>query len=411
MIKKQISEMQIFIHVLVLISFLSCTHKNPYLKQAIRLCHQNIIVDGHVDLPYRLKIKKFRLEKEFLGIPIKTKEGDFDFVRAKEGGLTAPFMSIYIPSALNPTQGKYLADSLINMINYIAANNKQYYQIATSPTEVEQIFKSGRIALPMGMENGSPLETIEDVKYFKKRGISYVTLTHAKVNQICDSSYDTIRKWNGLSPYGIEVVQELNKQGIMVDVSHISDSSFYDVMKVTQTPVIASHSSARKFTPGFERNMSDDLIKAMKPNEGIIMVNFGSDFLDSSVATTNKANQKNIETLLKAKNFTVESNEGKKLIKNYKKQNPTIYSDVERVADHIDHIVSLIGIDHVGLGSDYDGVGDSLPRGLKDVSDYPNLVAVLLQRNYTEEEIAKICYKNLFRVWKTVIKFSANGNR
>ncbi len=403
--------MRIFIILLVLFSFLSCTYKNPYLKQAKKLCHQNIIVDGHVDLPYRLKIKNFRLEKEFLGIPIKTKEGDFDFMRAKEGGLTAPFMSIYIPSSLNPTQGKYLADSLINMVNFIATNKAQYYQIATSPLEVEQIFKSGRIALPMGMENGSPIEKVEDVKYFKNRGISYVTLTHAKVNQICDSSYDTIRKWNGLSPFGIEVVRELNKQGIMVDVSHISDSTFYDVMKITQTPVIASHSSARKFTPGFERNMSDDLIKAMKPNGGVIMVNFGSDFLDGSVATTNKANQKRIDILLQSKNFKADSKEGKNLVKEYKKQHPTIFSDVERVADHIDHIVALIGIDHVGLGSDYDGVGDSLPRGLKDVSDYPNLVAVLLQRKYTEEDIAKICYKNVFRVWNTVIKFSVNGNK
>ncbi len=403
--------MRILTLLLIFATIASCTHKNPYLKKATLLCHQNIIVDGHVDLPYRLKIKNFRLEKEFLGIPIKTKEGDFDYERAKKGGLTSPFMSIYIPSALDPAKGKLLADSLINMVTYIATNNSQYYAIAKSPNEVEKIFKSGKIALPMGMENGSPISSLQDVKYFKERGISYVTLTHAKVNQICDSSYDTIRKWNGLSPYGFEVVNELNKQGVMIDVSHISDSTFYDVMKTTNSPVIASHSSARKFTPGFERNMSDNLILAMKPNNGVIMVNFGSDFLDSNVASTNKAQQKKIDDLLKSKNVTAESKAGKKLVDNFKKSNPTLYADVEKVADHIDHIVSLIGIDHVGLGSDYDGVGDSLPKGLKDVSDYPNLIAVLLQRGYTDSDVSKICYKNLFRVWNSVLNYSINGNK
>lgn len=395
----------------VVSTFIACSHKNPYLKQATKLCHKYIIVDGHVDLPYRLKVKRFRLEKEFLGIPIKTKEGDFDFVRAKEGGLSAPFMSIYIPSALDPSQGKRLADSLINMVTYIANNNPKYYQIATSPTEVENIFKSGRIALPMGMENGAPISILEDVHYFKQRGISYVTLTHAKVNQISDSSYDTIRKWNGLSPFGFEVVRKLNREGIMVDVSHISDSSFYDVLKTTNVPVIASHSSARKFTPGFERNMSDELIKAMKTNGGVIMVNFGSDFLDSNVSSNNKLRQKKLDEMLLSKNLKADSKEGKKFVEQYKKQNPTLYADVEKVADHIDHIVSLIGIDHVGIGSDYDGVGDSLPKGLKDVSDYPNLIAVLLQRGYTEEDIAKICYKNLFRVWNSVLNYSMNGSK
>ncbi len=395
---------------LSLVLILSCTKKNPYLKQAIKLAHENIIVDGHVDLPYRLKIKNFRLEKEFLGIPIKTKEGDFDFERAKEGGLTAPFMSIYIPSKYAPSEGKLLADSLINMITYIAKNSSSYYALASTPQEVESIFKSGRIALPMGMENGSPIDKIEDVKYFRKRGISYVTLTHAKVNQICDSSYDTIRKWNGLSPFGFEVVAEMNKQGIMVDISHVSDSSFFDVIKTTKTPVIASHSSARKFTPGFERNMSDEIIKAIKPNKGVIMVNFGTDFLDGSKSTSNKALDKKIAELLKQKNLTGESTAGKKFVEDYKKKNPILYADVEKVADHIDHIVSLIGIDHVGLGSDYDGVGDSLPNGLKDVSDYPNLLATLLQRGYSEQDIAKICYKNMFRVWNDVLNYSNGHN-
>jgi membrane dipeptidase len=383
--------------------FLTNCTKNVYLSKAKVLAHKNIIVDGHVDLPFRLKIKNFRLEKEYLGIPIKTKDGDFDYERAKKGGLTAPFMSIYIPASYTPDNGKKLADSLINMINYIADNQTKYYKIASTPNEVNDIFLSGRIALPMGMENGSPIANLDDVNYFRKRGISYVTLTHSLNNQICDSSYDTLRKWNGLSPFGYEVIQRMNEVGIMVDISHVSDSTAMDVLAYTKIPVIASHSSVRKYTPGFERNMSDDILLKLKSNGGVIMINFGTDFLDGEKSAYNKKTKKEISELLKAKNIKEDSKEGKEIINNMSKASPTQFADVQKVADHIDHVMTLIGEDHIGLGSDYDGVGDSLPKGLKDAEDYPNLLAELLKRGYTESQIEKICYKNLFRVWNKVI--------
>lgn len=387
-----------------------CASKSR-LKKAKELAHSNIIVDGHVDLPYRLKVINFRLEKEYLGIPIESKEGDFDYVRAKEGGLTAPFMSIYIPSHVTGHDTRLLADSLINMVTWIAKENKSYFEIAHSPTEVEKIFKSGRIALPMGMENGSPIRSLSDVDYFKSRGISYITLTHSKVNQISDSSYDTLRQWKGLSEYGERVVKRMNDVGVMVDVSHISDSAFFDVIKITKVPIIASHSSARHFTPGLERNLSDEQIKIFKKNKGVIMVNFGTLFLDGDMTKTNRENEKAIHEALKQKNLKASDEEGKKLIEEFRKKNPKLYPDVEKVADHIDHIVNLAGIDAVGLGSDYDGVGDSLPKGLKDVSDYPNLISELLKRNYSEEDISKICYKNLFRVWNEAIEYSKKNGR
>jgi membrane dipeptidase len=351
-------------------------------------------------------VKNFRLEKQYVGIPIQSDEGDFDYKRAKEGGLTSPFMSIYIPSSVEGNNTKLLADSLINMVTWIATENKAYFEIAKTPNEVEKIFKSGRIALPMGMENGSPIRALSDIDYFKTKGISYITLTHSKVNQISDSSYDTIRRWDGLSEYGERVVKRMNAKGVMVDVSHISDSAFYDVIKITKTPVIASHSSARHFTPGLERNLSDDQIVAIRKNGGVIMVNFGTLFLDSEMTKINRENEKKINDELKRRNISEESIEGKKFIEEYRRKNPKLYPDVEKVADHIDYIVSLAGIESVGLGSDYDGVGDSLPIGLKDVSDYPNLIAELLKRKYSEEDIAKICYKNLFRVWNKVIEYS-----
>lgn len=390
-----------------------CSEKKPVDKMndeqlrvyADELAHKYIITDGHVDLPYRLKVKNFRLDREYMGIPVSTTEGDFDYERAKKGGLDAPFMSIYIPSSyqLQPDNGKALADSLINMISAIATQIPDKFALANSPAEVDANFNAGKISLPMGMENGAPIgDDLANVKYFHERGIRYITLTHGKDNQICDSSYDTTRTWNGLSPFGEDVVKEMNRVGIMVDISHVSDSTFYDVIKLTKIPVIASHSSCRAFTPDFQRNMNDDMIKKLGENGGVIQINFGSAFLDSAVRAGNDLNRKKLQAQLDEKGLKSSDSLAKPIVEQFRKDNPSLFADVEIVADHIDHVVKLAGIDHVGIGSDYDGVGDSLPTGLKDVSQYPNLIYVLLKRGYTEEDIAKVCYKNVWRVWNQV---------
>ncbi|MCZ8069366.1 MAG: dipeptidase [Cytophagales bacterium] len=402
------------------ILLVACEQKKPVDRMneeqlrafADELAHKFIITDGHVDLPYRLKVKNFRLEREYMGIPVSTKEGDFDYERAKMGGLDAPFMSIYIPSSYQkqPDSGKALADSLINMINAIAEQVPDKFARANSPAEVEAAFQKGKIALPLGMENGAPIgDDLENVKHFYDRGIRYITLTHGKDNQICDSSYDTTRTWNGLSPFGKNVVAEMNKVGIMVDISHVSDSTFYQVMKLSKVPCIASHSSCRAFTPGFVRNMSDDMIKLLGQKGGVIQINFGSTFLDSAVRSANEQNRKKLQALLDEKKLKMSDSLAKPLIEEFRKENPSLYADVETVANHIDHVVKLAGIDHVGLGSDFDGVGDSLPTGLKDVSQYPNLIFALLKRGYTESDIEKICYKNVWRVWNAVEEYSKNS--
>jgi membrane dipeptidase len=378
-------------------------------KIADSLAHAFIITDGHVDLPFRLKVKNFRLEREYLGIPISTTEGDFDYERAKRGGLDAPFMSIYIPASYQqkPDMGKSLADSLIDMVKGIAAAHPDKFALAGSPQEVEKNFREGKISLPMGMENGAPIgNDLNNIQYFYDRGIRYITLTHSKDNQICDSSYDTLNTWNGLSPFGEQVVREMNRVGIMVDISHVSDSAFYDVLKITRAPVIASHSSLRYFTPGWQRNMSDDMLLALKKNGGVIQINFGSAFLDSAVAKANDINRKKLSALLQEKGLSYRDSAARPIIENFQRENPTLYADVKTVADHIDRVVQLAGIDHVGLGSDFDGVGDSLPTGLKDVSQYPNLIAELLRRGYSPEDIEKICYKNVWRVWNEVIRIA-----
>lgn len=364
--------------------------------KANELAKKFIITDGHVDLPYRLKESNFdiMIGKEEL---IKAEKGDFDFERAREGGLDAPFMSIYIPSEYQQTGGaKELADTLINMVESIAVAYPEKFAVVTSPDQVRSNFEKGIISLPLGMENGAPIEDkLENVAYFYNKGIRYITLTHAKDNLICDSSYDTAKTWGGLSPFGRAVVKEMNRVGIMVDVSHISDNTFYQVMEITEAPVIASHSSCRYFTKGFERNMNDDMIKLLGEKGGVIQINFGSTFLDENSRKVRAA----VDAYLTENQLS--DSMAQVFRQNYYVENG-FWTNVERVVDHIDHVVEIAGIDHVGIGSDYDGVGDSLPEGLKDVSDYPNLIHELLKRGYTEDDIEKICYKNVFRVWNAV---------
>lgn len=406
--KKSIMNSKLITLLILLLGVISCQQEptDEQLKaKANELAHKFIITDGHVDLPYRLRVKNFQLEREYLGIPISTDEGDFDYERAKIGGLDAPFMSIFIPSSYQRTGGaKELADTLMDMIIGIADAHPDKFAIAWTPNDVKEQFKKGLVSLPMGMENGAPIgDDLANVAYFRKKGISYITLTHGKDNQICDSSYDTTRTWNGLSPFGREVVKEMNRTGIMVDISHVSDSTFYQVIDMVELPVIASHSSCRKFTPDFERNMNDDMIKKLGENGGVIQINFGSSFLDKSVVDANAENREKLRGLLDSLGLEAKDSLAKPVIEKFRDDHPQLFSDVEMVANHIDHVVSIAGIEHVGFGSDYDGVGDSLPTGLKDVSMYPNLIYELLKRGYSEDDIEKICYKNVFRVWQAVV--------
>ncbi|RKY93915.1 MAG: membrane dipeptidase, partial [Ignavibacteriae bacterium] len=276
------------------------------------------------------------------------------------------------------------------------------FAMAYSVADVTANFKKGIISFPMGMENGTGIEgDLNNLQYFYKRGIRYITLAHSKNNYICDSSYDDEPGWNGLSPFGKEVVKEMNRLGIMVDVSHISDSSFYDVIENSSTPVIASHSSCRQFTPGWERNMSDEMIKTLTDHNGIIMINFGSSFIDGEVRKTNSGHWKNLESILAANNLSFGDKESKKIIDDYFSDVEVMEVNVSQVADHIDHVVKLVGIDYVGFGSDFDGVRH-VPKGLSDVSMYPNLIYEMLKKGYSEEDIEKICSENFLRVWKEV---------
>ncbi|MAH28831.1 dipeptidase [Pseudoalteromonas sp. ACER1] len=360
--------------------------------KAIKLAKDTILIDTHIDVPYRIHNKWADVTKA-------TSDGDFDYPRAVQGGLNAPFMSIYIPANLEfEGKGKsyQLANQLIDSMEAIVQRAPDKFAIADSTADIIEQFKQGKMSIAMGMENGSPIEgDIKNLKHFYERGVRYITLAHSQSNHISDSSYDIRRKWKGLSPFGKELVKEMNNIGMLVDVSHISDDAFYQVMEISKVPVIASHSSLRKYTPGFERNMNDDMLLALKKNGGVIQINFGSSFVTAKAGSW-------YDQLKSAK--AEKKKDGTKLSKDfdaaYRAKNPFPFASLEQVLDHIDHVVELIGIDYVGIGSDYDGVGDSLPTGLKDVSSYPNLVQGLMDRGYSDKDIKKILSGNMLRVWQ-----------
>jgi membrane dipeptidase len=391
-------------HILLFIVagfIVGCNNDATLKKRAYELAHKFIITDGHIDVPWRLN-------DGYEDLSIRTETGDFDYIRAKEGGLDAPFMSIYVPSSYQETGGaKEKADSLIELVHRIANDHPDKFEVAFSVADVNRIFGDGKIALPMGMENGAPiLDDLNNVQYFYDRGIRYITLTHGKDNLICDSSYDTTKTWGGLSPFGRKVVKEMNRVGIMVDISHVTDEVINQVMDMTDVPVIASHSSCRYFTPGWERNMGDAEIKRLKDNGGVIQINYGSSFITQVSQDKRKANSEKIEAYAKENGLEENDETFIAYAKKVNEENP-MYADITEVVDHIDRVVELAGIDHVGIGSDYDGVGDSLPYGLKDVASYPNLIFHLLKRGYSEEDIEKICYKNVWRVWSAVEQAAA----
>lgn len=374
----------------------------PASEKAHELAQKHLIIDTHIDVPYRLK-------KDWEDVTVATERGDFDYPRAKAGGLNVPFMSIYIPANLEQTPGAsyQLAHELIDSMEALAWRAPDKFAMAYSVDDVMTQYEKGLISIAMGMENGSPIEgDLDNLTKFYNRGIRYITLAHSESNHIADSSYDIRKQWNGLSPFGKELVVAMNNIGVMVDISHVSDEAFWQTLEVTKVPVIASHSSLRQYTPGFERNMSDEMIKGLAKNGGVIMINFGSSFVTQQANRYNAMIAKQAEKI--REELGADSEEAKARIATLRASNPYPFATLEQVLDHIDHVVDLVGIDYVGIGSDYDGVGDSLPVGLKDVSTYPNLIQGLLDRGYNEAEIEQILYQNLIRVWRATENYAAN---
>lgn len=372
------------------------TADDPYLLQAKKLLKKTPVIDTHVDFPYSLVENREWYKPGYTALALKHPIGDFDYERAVKGSLYGPFMSIYIPARYQKEKGraKELADSLIGMVHAICSDYPRKFAMAYRAADFEKNYRKKRISLPMGMENGAPIENLGDLVHFHKRGIRYITLAHSRDNQICDSSYDTtMNTHGGLSDFGREVVRHMNRIGMMVDVSHLTDESIWDILEITTKPVIATHSACRHFTPGYERNLPDTLIRAIARNNGVIQVPFSHYFLSAH----SREVFQNIQKMLKDKGLDDHTPEGKRFVRDELAKSDISVRDV---ADHIDHIKNLVGIDHIGLGGDFDGVGLALPPDLADVSMYPNLIAELLRRGYSKADIQKICYKNTLRVWR-----------
>lgn len=366
--------------------------------RARELTRQYLLVDTHIDVPYRI-------HDHWEDVTRATEQGEFDYPRAMAGGLNVPFMSIYTPATSEYDSSAYqLANTLIDQVEAMVARAPDKFAIAATPADVEAQFEAGRISLALGMENGAPIAgDLEKLRHFHARGVSYVTLAHSLSNHISDSSYDEVRVWNGLSPFGIEVVREMNRLGMMVDISHLSDKAAFEVLEVSAAPVVATHSSMRKFTPDFERNMDDKLLRALAERGGVVMINFGSSFITAEANRYQEAYSEAEAAWAARLGADGDTAAMEAFSEDYRNRQPYPFASVADVADHIDHAVKVAGIEHVGIGSDYDGVGDSLPVGLKDVSTYPNLVAELLRRDYSESDIEKLLGGNIMRVWRAVV--------
>ncbi|NMM50261.1 dipeptidase [Marinigracilibium pacificum] len=356
--------------------------------------HDFLIVDTHIDLPYRLAFESGPVDIT-KDLPL----GHFDYVKAKNGGLDVAFMSIYTPPSEEGIKGFNTANQLIDIVDSISVNYPEYFDKVVSPEEVLSNRESGIISLPLGLENGSPINNdLSNLDHFYNRGIRYITLCHFKSNEICDSSTDIDQPHGGLSNFGFKVVEKMNDLGIMIDVSHVSDETISDVLKASKAPIIASHSGCRSLTPSFPRNLPDSLLVGIRKNGGVIMVNFGSIFLND----ISSSNFMKIYDIIEDEGLEVGSDEAELLMTKLLNQYP-VESSLSDILDHIDHVVKIAGIDHVGFGSDFDGVSN-LPKEIQSVADYPLIIEGLQNRGYTNDEINKICGKNFMRVWNAVSK-------
>lgn len=384
----------------VALLFAGCGEDAPtsrYAERAKAIAKEQLIVDTHIDAPYRLHLRPANLGAD-------APDREFDYPRAKAGGLDVAFMSIYTPAtAAVEGTARQLADEMIDAMEALAKQQPSAFAIAACTEDVERIRDTSAVALALGMENGSPLASSTDplygVGHFVERGIRYVTLAHSKSNEYSDSSYDEDERWQGLSAAGRKLVAALNRRGVMIDISHLSDNAAWQVIELSKVPVIATHSSLRHFVPGFHRNMADDMVKALAAGGGVLHINFGSGFV---AANSRSWSERGSAALLAELGDQPEVEARRTFMRNYRNQHPYPFADVDTVLDHIDRTVELAGVEHVGLGSDFDGVGDTLPNGLKDVAGFPNLIAGLLQRGYPEDDIAKILGLNLMRVWRQV---------
>ena len=372
------------------------------MERAQALHGQVPLIDGHNDYPWALRENA---ERDLAKLDISRPQPSImtDIARLRAGGVGGQFWSVYVPADL---QGQSPVTATLEQIDIVHRMTRKYpdtFELALTADDVERIFKKGKIASLIGMEGGHSIDSsLAALRMFHRLGARYMTLTHSRNVPWADSATDT-PALGGLSPFGEAVVREMNWLGMLVDLSHVSPDTMEDAIRVSQAPVIFSHSSARGVND-VPRNVPDNVLRLLPKNGGVVMVTFVPQFLSAKVTAWGKL-QTEEENRLKQQ-FANDPAAVKSRLADWVKANPAPRATIADTADHIDHIKKAAGIDHVGLGGDFDGI-TSVVEGLEDVSKYPALTAELLRRGYRDEEIKKILGLNVLRVMRAVEKVSA----
>jgi membrane dipeptidase len=379
----------------ILAPVLFLTAADDTMDRARRLQSEVIGIDSHIDTMQRVLM-------EHADIGRRLPDGQADLVRLREGGMHAPFFALWVPMYYKGSEAVRRTLDFRDAFENLLERYPDQIELATTAADVERIVHSHKIAAVLTLEGGHQIaDDLAVLRMYHRMGIRSMTLTHFRDNDWCDSSTDKPRH-DGLTEFGKQVVREMNRIGIIVDISHVSDKAFYDALAVTTKPVIASHSSCRALSE-FPRNMTDDMLRALARNGGVVGINFGGGFLNQKEADNDMRNINSISA--EEPNFTGRAlddfmtNMHMKMDWRHPRKSMASLDDV---VAHIDHVVKVAGIDHVGIGSDFDGISDA-PRGLEDESKMPALTAALLQHGYSESDIRKIMGENTLRVMREVI--------
>ncbi len=350
------------------------------------------ILDSHCDTPSQiLRLRDLSVDNEYSHV---------DFPKLKRGGVDGAFFALYVPASLDTEEAYAYSQRLLDAVHSTINQNPAAVRLTVSEQEAKKNQAEGIFSMFLGLENGSPVGgSMDRLHAFYDAGVRYMTLCHSRDNQICDSCASVSGRWGGLSPFGKEVIAEMNRIGMLVDVSHISDAAFYDVIRCSRKPVVATHSCCRALSD-HPRNMTDDMIRALASEGGVIQINFYPLFLDvdfrnilsaSGIMDYGEAVEEEFIKDPSDPDKRAAWNEVQKALNEL--QRPSF----KLIADHIDHVVSLVGIDHVGLGSDYDGI-EVTPDGMEDISMMPRIFDELRSRGYSEADLAKIASENFFRI-------------
>lgn len=351
------------------------------------------VLDSHCDTPSQiLRLRDLSLDNDHSHV---------DFPKLKRGGVDGAFFALYIPASMDddPSKAYEYAMRLLEGVNVTLESHPDSAVLTVSEEDAVRNQDNGLFSVFIGLENASPIDSVDKVKELYNKGVRYVTLCHSGNNAICDSCAPKIKKWGGLSPFGKELVAEMNRLGILIDVSHVSDDTFYDILKYSTKPVVATHSCCRALC-NHPRNMTDDMIKALAAAGGVIQINFYPLFLDEGFSRILDESGISERGELIEKEFIADPSDPDKRAAWNKIQDEIMAlprPSYKLIADHIDHVVSLVGVDHVGIGSDFDGI-EVTPDGMDDVSMMPNLFDELRTRGYTDDDLSKITSGNFFRI-------------